>query len=652
MADLKEWTDSSNSLVRVDVRRFLNSELQAMISQATEDNVPLSKFQDLQEKVTEMNDVISFLNKDINNLREKINQEVGKLNERYGLYEQSIQSTERSLPQSDEDIKTERSIDNYSDVKSETETKSFNETKSMNETPLQPEKKVQIDNRLTSPLSDRTPVRERSIQSNPESTTKPLSLLNTSTAPRIITTPTVSDRPSQKHVVRIPIIQDDSAANQKQLQRLNEAVNSIKFSIDELNSKVSLNENNLNQLDQVSTELGKLSDEFKNNGSSPSKNEIRSQIYKDTSNETKAPIQSQSQSQSTPSPAQVPDNSLDHVIQELKSKVTKLEKDMTDIAKNIEHSSKAKKEPLLHAALRSYPSNIFIAPPSGGENQAAPPEIELESDSVPSSNKSSSKPSPMQSQKFEEPKSTPKEDIEDTGIELTPNQNVIVEQQKPKFQEKVIRILRKPSKQAIISSPLPQEVPQISQKEIEEKVDAAIKASISGFLDRAKAESQKEVANGLKVLNPVIAKIDTKIDRDYVDRMYNKFRVIIKELKDKIDQMQTTFLGWVTREEMMEVLQNFVSELHEVKDTAVGQSKYRCLLCGKPRSHIAGMIITNPSISEEEDFHENVSEQISRPRTSIKSPKLSKPIQNDAKRIKTPAPARNVIQLLTTTPTS
>lgn len=109
-------------------------------------------------------------------------------------------------------------------------------------------------------------------------------------------------------------------------------------------------------------------------------------------------------------------------------------------------------------------------------------------------------------------------------------------------------------------------------------------------------EVQKEIQNGLKVVEKVQTQIDNKIDRDFVERMFNKFRVVMSKLKEQLDQINCTFMGWVTREELEEVLEQYFATVREIHDTAGASSKFKCILCGRPRTHIAGMIVDeNPS---------------------------------------------------------
>lgn len=222
----------------------------------------------------------------------------------------------------------------------------------------------------------------------------------------------------------------------------------------------------------------------------------------------------------------------------------------------------------------------------------------------------------------------------------------------------IIKILRQPvSRQSSANTNITPvfNVPTITDEEIKEKVNHAIRTSITEFLERAKTETQKEVQNSLKVVDQISTKIDQKIDRDFVERMFNKFRIIISDFKEKIDQIQSTFLGWVTREELQQVLEKFVDQLQEVKDTAGGSSKYKCLLCGRPRTHVSGMIvgdaISNAYGDEDDEVMSNYGDDKAlkikkKAATRVPSPTTPK----NPKRCKTPVP-RDVIQFLTSAET-
>ncbi|OHT09477.1 hypothetical protein TRFO_04560 [Tritrichomonas foetus] len=131
---------------------------------------------------------------------------------------------------------------------------------------------------------------------------------------------------------------------------------------------------------------------------------------------------------------------------------------------------------------------------------------------------------------------------------------------------------------------------------IEEKVSVLARKVVTILADSAKRDIQKEADSLKKTVDIVVTQVDGKIDREFVERMFNKFRVALNEMNEKIDNLQCSFLEWVTRDELELVLQNFTKVIADVKDTAAVKSKYNCLLCGRPRQHLAGMMIKKEAL--------------------------------------------------------
>ena len=135
-----------------------------------------------------------------------------------------------------------------------------------------------------------------------------------------------------------------------------------------------------------------------------------------------------------------------------------------------------------------------------------------------------------------------------------------------------------------------QELSNISQEMIEEKV-VVVARKVMKILTVNLQEDLKIKAEAMqKNVDKVITLIDGKIDRDFVERMFNKFRVMLNEINEKMENLQLSFLDWVTRDELELILQRFLGMVTNVNDTAGIQTKYSCLLCGKPKSHLSGMM--------------------------------------------------------------
>jgi len=135
------------------------------------------------------------------------------------------------------------------------------------------------------------------------------------------------------------------------------------------------------------------------------------------------------------------------------------------------------------------------------------------------------------------------------------------------------------------------ELPDVSDEIIEQKVNKAAKRVVGWMTEQVYREISEQSEKIQKTANNLISLVDRKIDRDFVERMFNKFRVMLSSINEEIEGMQCSFLNWITRDELEIVLQKFASRLTEDEDAAATKHKFECLLCGKPRTHLSGMIL-------------------------------------------------------------
>jgi hypothetical protein len=158
----------------------------------------------------------------------------------------------------------------------------------------------------------------------------------------------------------------------------------------------------------------------------------------------------------------------------------------------------------------------------------------------------------------------------------------------------------------------------------------------------AKADVTNQAAEFRKMADAMVTMMDQKIDREFVERMFNKFRAMLSELNEKIESLQCSFLEWVTRDELELVLSRFAAVVGDVQDSAVAHAPYECLVCGRKRSHVAGMLIGGDPPDQ------------ARPKTTTSQPlpKGRKPIMSPIAKDSAPmAPAqkiRDVVQFVTT----
>jgi hypothetical protein len=188
------------------------------------------------------------------------------------------------------------------------------------------------------------------------------------------------------------------------------------------------------------------------------------------------------------------------------------------------------------------------------------------------------------------------------------------------------------------------DIATLSDELIEEKVAAFARKVVTLLADSAKADMSLQAAELKKIVDGVMTMIDLKIDREFVERMFNKFRVMLAVMNEKIENIQCSFLEWVTRDELTLVLEKFAGIVGEVQDSAAATGKYGCLLCGRKRSHVAGMSMAGevPQAPQSSQL---------RPKTAGLGPKARRPVAAPLPGVEPDVgptqKARDVVQFLT-----
>lgn len=89
----------------------------------------------------------------------------------------------------------------------------------------------------------------------------------------------------------------------------------------------------------------------------------------------------------------------------------------------------------------------------------------------------------------------------------------------------------------------------------------------------------------------VMGAFDRKIDRDYVERPFDKFRLMIVSLGDRVKELATSSGLYATREDvemLAAVLRKITNDVRPASALKKGASG--CLFCGRPRTAITGQI--------------------------------------------------------------
>ena len=193
-------------------------------------------------------------------------------------------------------------------------------------------------------------------------------------------------------------------------------------------------------------------------------------------------------------------------------------------------------------------------------------------------------------------------------------------------------------------------VDQYTEDIVFDKVGKEARRVISELASSINDAVKEQLDDMRKDVNQYASLVDNKVDRSFVEKMFNKFRIMMKELNDKVDDISYSFLNWVTRDELEMVLQRFMNLLNNKSDTCGTTSKFTCLLCGRPKAHLSGMI------KESEQHSSLISSSPSpmsksKPTTGIKRssvPKAQFPKVSQTKPNSPDKPhAHDVVQLLT-----
>jgi len=84
--------------------------------------------------------------------------------------------------------------------------------------------------------------------------------------------------------------------------------------------------------------------------------------------------------------------------------------------------------------------------------------------------------------------------------------------------------------------------------------------------------------------------VDRKVDRDMVERLFDKFRTLISSLNEKIKEM-ASMMGHFAKQKDVEAVAEVVAHMPEITERSVGIKKGpECLFCGRARSQLAGQI--------------------------------------------------------------
>lgn len=122
--------------------------------------------------------------------------------------------------------------------------------------------------------------------------------------------------------------------------------------------------------------------------------------------------------------------------------------------------------------------------------------------------------------------------------------------------------------------------------------------NISEIIEKIKQEIDVQTIHNtfIKINNEyteVMSAIERKIDRDYVERLFDKFRSIIHGINDRVKELADLNNEFATRQDFLNLLQLVKNMPKEIRPGSVLKKGPACLFCGKPKTSLAGSIPPN-----------------------------------------------------------
>ena len=113
---------------------------------------------------------------------------------------------------------------------------------------------------------------------------------------------------------------------------------------------------------------------------------------------------------------------------------------------------------------------------------------------------------------------------------------------------------------------------------------------IVNLIIEVRAQLMLLIGNNTNRIVEIESKIGNFVDKDFVQKFFQKMRSTINEINSNVDIMKQTLPDRVTKDEVQSIIEELYHNLTSDKETSGGTQSYRCLLCGRPKTAISGMI--------------------------------------------------------------
>ena len=144
-----------------------------------------------------------------------------------------------------------------------------------------------------------------------------------------------------------------------------------------------------------------------------------------------------------------------------------------------------------------------------------------------------------------------------------------------------------PNNRRIFTNVVPQQVEDLNILNASENIDK----EVLQLLIDVRAQLQNQIDQNTVRLNQMEEKAEQFVDKEYIGKFYSKMRVVINETNAAVEQIKQTTPDKVNKEDLRKAMEDLYAALSRDESTSGGTTSYRCLLCGRPKAHISGMIM-------------------------------------------------------------
>ena len=139
----------------------------------------------------------------------------------------------------------------------------------------------------------------------------------------------------------------------------------------------------------------------------------------------------------------------------------------------------------------------------------------------------------------------------------------------------------------VFTNIVPQAIEEINILNAPESIDKDV---LQLILD-VRTQLQLQIDQNTERLNAVEEKTETFVDKEYVSKFFTKMRIVINETNSSVEQIKASNPEKVTKEDLHKAMEDLYAALSHEESTSGGTTSYRCLLCGRPKTQISGMIL-------------------------------------------------------------